>query len=76
MCDELVYSHEEGLLKPDPRSYGIVCQRLGVPAERCVFLDDTPAHVDGARAAGLKAVTFLDNDRTLRELGRLLDAPA
>jgi FMN phosphatase YigB (HAD superfamily) len=72
MCDAVVYSHEEGLLKPDPRFYRIACRRLGVPAGRCVFLDDTPAHVDGARAAGMRAIRFLDNDQCLHELGRLL----
>jgi len=72
MCDVVVYSHEEGLLKPDSRFYGIVCRRLGVPADGCVFVDDTAAHVDGARAAGMKAVQFRDNDQCLHDLERLL----
>lgn len=30
MCDVIVYSHEEGYLKPDPQIYRTVCDRLGV----------------------------------------------
>jgi FMN phosphatase YigB (HAD superfamily) len=32
MCDAVVYSHDEGCAKPDPRFYAIVCERLGVTA--------------------------------------------
>ena len=74
MCDEIFYSHEAGMLKPDARFYRIACERLGVSAARCVFLDDTAEHVEGARAAGMIAVRFVNTDQSLRELGRLLDA--
>jgi putative hydrolase of the HAD superfamily len=44
-----------GALKPDPRAYAIAVDELGVPPERCLFLDDDRANVEGARAAGLQA---------------------
>jgi HAD superfamily hydrolase (TIGR01509 family) len=47
ICDGLVYSHEEGLLKPDPRFYLIACDRLGVLPENAVFLDDVEVCVEG-----------------------------
>jgi putative hydrolase of the HAD superfamily len=34
LVDELVYSHECGLRKPDPRSYALVCARRGSTAGR------------------------------------------
>lgn len=52
MCDAVVYSHEEGYLKPDPRIYRVVCERLGVPSEDTVLLDDVQANVDGAGLSG------------------------
>jgi FMN phosphatase YigB (HAD superfamily) len=59
-------------LKPDPRFYLIACERLGVPAQSCVLLDDVPAYVAGARAVGMHAITFIDNTQAIRELNELL----
>jgi epoxide hydrolase-like predicted phosphatase len=72
MCDEVVYSHEEGLMKPAPAIYQIACDRLGVSPERAVLLDDTQANVDGALAVGMRAIRFLDTDQAIRELDALL----
>jgi putative hydrolase of the HAD superfamily len=56
LCDTIVYSHEEGLEKPDPRAYLRVCARLGVRLDQAAFLDDVRANVDAARALGMAAV--------------------
>jgi len=71
-CDAVVYSHEEGLLKPDPALYRIVCDRLRAPPERCVLVDDSQVCVDGARAVGMHAVRFDTNAQAIRDLDRLL----
>lgn len=72
MCDLIVYSHEEGLQKPDPRAYRLTCERLGVAPREAVFLDDREANVDGARAVGMAAVRFVDNAQAIAELGTQL----
>ena len=72
MCDVVVYSHEEGVLKPDPRSYAIVCERLGVAPEQSVFVDNVAANVDGARAVGMEGVLFIDAAQAIGELRALL----
>jgi putative hydrolase of the HAD superfamily len=72
MCDLVVYSHEEGFLKPDPRSYRVACARLGVEPGNCILLDDTEACVAGARAVGMRAVRFTANSQAVRELEELL----
>jgi epoxide hydrolase-like predicted phosphatase len=74
MCDIVVYSHEEGVGKPDPRAYAIACDRLGVPPADAVLLDDTAACVDGAHAIGMGAVRYLDCAQAIAELSRLLEA--
>ncbi len=68
MCDAVVYSHEEGMMKPEPRFYELVCERLGARAEETLFLDDTPMCVDGAQRAGMTAIRFVDNAQALAEL--------
>lgn len=72
MCDVIVYSHEEGMLKPDPRSYLIACERLNADPAGCVLLDDVQPNVDGARAVGMQAVKFVDNAQAVRDLDALL----
>ena len=72
LVDELVYSHECGLRKPDPRSYALVCARLDVEAGRMVFLDDSEENVEGARRAGLHAVLYRDNAQAISDIEDLL----
>ncbi len=72
LCDVVVYSHEEGMIKPDARIYLIVCDRLGVRPAEAVLLDDTEACVTGARAVGMTAVRFVENEQALDELEALL----
>ncbi|MDA5558914.1 HAD family hydrolase [Shimia sp. MMG029] len=54
----LVVSGEEGMIKPDPRIFEMLCTRAGVAPEECVFIDDSPKNVDGAKAAGWDAIHF------------------
>jgi epoxide hydrolase-like predicted phosphatase len=72
LVDELVYSHECGLRKPDPRSYALVCARLGVEPDQVAFLDDSEKNVDGARQAGLHAVLYSGNAQAIGEIEDLL----
>lgn len=54
--DEPVFSCSVGVAKPDPRIYRISADRLGVEPGECLFVDDQPPFVEGARAAGMDAV--------------------
>lgn len=74
LVDEIVYSHEAGMSKPDPRIYALTCARLDVRAEETVFLDDTGRCVDGAREAGMHAVRYQDNAQAIEEIEKLLTA--
>ncbi|MGE3286312.1 MAG: HAD family hydrolase [Pseudonocardia sp.] len=54
--DVLVDGSVTGVLKPDPRAYALAAQRLGLPADEIVFVDDMPWNVEGARRAGMVAL--------------------
>ncbi len=56
--DVSIFSAEVGLVKPDPRFYEMILDRLGVKADESVFVDDFIENVEGARAVGMKAVHF------------------
>ncbi len=62
--DVLVDGSVEHVLKPDPRIYAMVVERLGVAATDCVFVDDQPGNVAGAVAGGMSAVWFDVTDPT------------
>lgn len=73
LCDTIVYSHEEGVEKPHPRAYDVVCSRLGVKPEEAVFLDDMKVNVAAARALGMQAVLFRgDASEAIAEIDELL----
>jgi epoxide hydrolase-like predicted phosphatase len=72
LVDVVVYSHEVGVAKPDPRMYALVCERLGVTPPETVFLDDVPESVDGARRVGMRAVLFTDNTQAIGEIDGIL----
>lgn len=55
--DTVVSAHER-LLKPDPAIYRVLLERNGLDPASCLFIDDLPANAEGARAVGMKAVTF------------------
>jgi putative hydrolase of the HAD superfamily len=69
-----VISFEEKVLKPDACIYNILLDRYGLRAEECVFLDDTPANIDGAKAVGMKGIVFENYAQGRAELERLLAA--
>jgi putative hydrolase of the HAD superfamily len=78
LVDEIVYSHESGMSKPDPESYALACERLAVEPAQAVFLDDYEPNVEGARLAGMYAVLYRDNAQAIRDIEKLLvlDHPA
>ena len=72
LVDEIVYSHESKMGKPDPRIYALTCALLGVRPEEAVFLDDHAPFVTAAREAGLHAVRYQDNTQAIADIEELL----
>jgi putative hydrolase of the HAD superfamily len=74
ITDLIVYSHEVGMSKPDPRIYQLACDRLGVRPEQVVFLDDRPDFVEAALEAGITAILFQDNEQAIADIEARLKA--
>jgi beta-phosphoglucomutase len=49
--------------KPDPQVFLLAAERLGLPAERCVVVEDAPVGIAAAHAAGAVAVALLSTGR-------------
>ena len=52
LIETFVISEELGCSKPDPRMFQTASDRLGLPSNECVFVDDNPVNLAGAFAAG------------------------
>jgi len=57
-----------GCRKPEPRIYALTLERIGAPAEACLFVDDVEVNCEGARRAGMSAVHFRDNEQAMGEI--------
>lgn len=56
LFDDIVVSAEVGMAKPRPEIFHLAADRLGLPAQACVFVDDWDQNVEAARAVGMQAV--------------------
>jgi putative hydrolase of the HAD superfamily len=70
--DVVVESAVEGLRKPDPRIYELVCDRLGVAPGETVFLDDLGVNLKPARELGMTTIKVEHPVDALAELGQVL----
>jgi putative hydrolase of the HAD superfamily len=60
-----------GLRKPEPAIYRRALDILGSAPERTLFIDDRQENVDGAMAAGMKAIRFTGGEALRGELEKL-----
>jgi epoxide hydrolase-like predicted phosphatase len=72
LFDAWVISAEVGMRKPEEQIFLLAAQRLGLPPESCVFIDDIQANVDAAEALGMAGVLHHDAVATTARLAGLL----
>jgi putative hydrolase of the HAD superfamily len=73
-ADVVMISDQIGMRKPDPGIFDLAVDRLGVPAEACVFVDDIAAYLGPARERGMTVIHHADSAATVRALGELFGA--
>ncbi len=57
-----------GCRKPEAKIYAITLDRIGLPAESCLFVDDVLVNCEGAEKAGMTAVHFQDNEQAIADV--------
>jgi epoxide hydrolase-like predicted phosphatase len=72
LFDAVVISGDVGLHKPQPEIFRLGAERIGVPPEECVFVDDLRENCAGAEEVGMTAILHRGPESTLPELERLL----
>lgn len=70
--DPIILSWEVNVSKPDPKIYEIMLQKLNLPAQECIFIDNTEANVAAAAKLGIHAIRFRSTPQLRRDLSLLL----
>jgi putative hydrolase of the HAD superfamily len=71
LFDGVVISGEVGMRKPAPEMYLLGAERIGVPPEQCVFVDDLPFNLKPAAELGMATVHHRTAEQTIAELEEL-----
>ncbi|MGL1900988.1 MAG: HAD family phosphatase [Fibrobacterales bacterium] len=69
--DARVFSCVEGIIKPQGAIYSLIAERLGLPPEECIMIDDKPENIVGAEAVGMSGLLFTSEIQYLREIESL-----
>lgn len=72
LFDGMVISFQHRLLKPEPQIYRQLLTGHGLRGEECLFIDDVPANVEGARRVGMDAILYESPSQLRRELSKRL----
>jgi epoxide hydrolase-like predicted phosphatase len=71
LFDDYVLSYKVGYMKPHPQIYKEALGTAQVRAEECVFLDDLPENIEGAREVGMNVILYephTDLEAELKEM--------
>ncbi len=68
--DSVVYSCQVGVRKPDPRSFMIALEQLGVTAPETVFIDDFAENIAAAASLGMRTIHYRGGLELADELAR------
>lgn len=68
--EQCVLSYEVGAIKPDERIFRVAVERAGCDPAEIFYTDDTPGHVEAAKALGFDALVYTDTATLAEELAR------
>jgi putative hydrolase of the HAD superfamily len=69
--DPILLSCDVGLCKPNPRIFALLLERLGLPGQQVLFVDDREDNLAAAAALGIQGHLFTDAVSLRRELAPL-----
>lgn len=66
-----ILSYQEKVIKPMPEIYQMLIDRYDLVPQECVFMDDTPANLEGAEKFGIYTIHFINQAQAVAELRKL-----
>ena len=71
LFDELIFSCDIGINKPDKRIYEACLTTLNLPSHECLFVDDSADNIRGAVEVGINTIHFKSFPEFLQELDKI-----
>jgi 2-haloacid dehalogenase len=71
LLDDMVISGEVGHVKPHPEIFQIMLDRIGRPAQECLFIDDSQANIRQAQEMGFVTIHFESPEQLRQRLVEL-----
>lgn len=71
LLDDIVISGEVGMIKPEPEIFELLLEKIGKPANECLFIDDSMTNIEQARKMGFITVHFESPEQLEKELHEL-----
>ncbi len=68
--DEVVFSSEVGMMKPQRRIYQYVLKKIRAKPGDCLFIDNLKENTDAAKKIGVNTILFKSKSQMLREMAR------
>lgn len=73
LFDEMIFSYEVGMTKPDPRIFALMCERLRVEPNEAVMVDDIERYCEAARDSNMQAVVYGNLLQLKRDIDHILN---
>ncbi|NXQ23992.1 ACD10 dehydrogenase, partial [Alaudala cheleensis] len=73
--DVVLESHQQGMPRPNPRTYELCLEHLGVHPQESILLDSSSHNLQAAAQLGMKTVKVDDPEAALKELETHLGFP-
>jgi putative hydrolase of the HAD superfamily len=70
--DDLIFSAEVGLAKPDRRIFDLALERWQVQPAEAIFIDDMLENVEAAQAIGLAGIRYQNTEQVIAEIEECL----
>ncbi len=74
LSEFIIYSHEVGMMKPDPRIYALTCERLELSPQEVIFIDDVQKNIDSACEFGIHGIVFENNQQVVLDIESIIQA--
>lgn len=71
LFDGQIVSYLVGAEKPDAKIYKVALDAANESPENCLFIDDMPENIAGAKRAGMHGIVFRDVEQLKEELAEL-----
>jgi FMN phosphatase YigB (HAD superfamily) len=72
LFEEIALSYQTGYVKPAKQAYLDIARSLDVAPSECLFIDDQPRYLTGARAVGMQTIQYKNFDQFRRELDTVI----